>query len=60
MAKSIRGEVELDAKQIGQAGDLWAILLMAGYTLETQIIKKKDARLGTEDKILFTIMTEDK
>jgi hypothetical protein len=46
---------------MGQASDLWAILLSAGYTLETKIVKRKTDRVtpsGTEDKIVFTIMTE--
>lgn len=61
MANVIHGEIELDTKMMGQASDLWAILLSAGYTLETRIVKRKTDRVtpsGTEDKIVFTIMTE--
>lgn len=61
MAKLIHGEIELDARTLGQASDLWAILLQAGYTLETQIVKRKTDRAtptGTDDKVVMTIMTE--
>ena len=61
MAQVIHGEIELDTKMTGQASDLWAILLLAGYTLETRIVKRNTDRVttsGTEDKIVFTIMTE--
>lgn len=61
MANIIHGEIEIDTKMTGQASDLWAILLAAGYTLETRVVKRKTDRItpsGTEDKIVFTIMTE--
>lgn len=61
MAKLIHGEFELDVKQMGQASDLWAILLSAGYTLETRMEKRMTDHVthgGMEEKIVFTIMTE--
>lgn len=61
VANLVHGEIELDTKLMGQASDLWSILLFAGYTIETRIVKRKTDRVtqsGTEDKIVFTIMTE--
>lgn len=61
MEKLIHGTIELDALKMGHASDLWGILLCAGYTVETSIKKTKTDRVtqnGTEDKIVFKIMTE--
>ena len=56
MEKVIHGELRLDGKMMGQAGDLFCILLTAGYTIETRI--KKDA-FNQNGEIIFTIMKED-
>lgn len=57
MAKIVHGEVRLNAKNIGQACDLMAILVSNGYVLE---IQKIDDFTKCKDEIIFTIMTEDK
>lgn len=56
MAKVIHGEVKLDGKMMGQAGDLFCILLSAGYVLEAKLEKNPIKQNG---EILFTIMKED-
>lgn len=56
MAKVIHGEFKLDGKMMGQAGDLFCILLSAGYVVETKLNKDVPNPNG---EILFTIMKED-
>lgn len=55
MAKVVHGEIKLKEKMMGQAGDLFCILLSAGYTVEVKI--KKDFTPNNGD-IVFIIMTE--
>lgn len=60
MAKCIRGEIRLDAKSMGQASDLFCILLTAGYVLETKIVEDFSNNFaGQKGQIVFTIMTEE-
>lgn len=55
MAKVVHGEIKLDRKMIGQASDLFTILLNAGYVLEVRIV---DDFAKPNGEIIFTIMTE--
>lgn len=55
MAKLIHGEIKLPKRMIGQASDLFSILLTAGYTLE---VKLEDDFAKPNNEIIFTIMTE--
>lgn len=57
MAKVIHGEIKLQEKMMGQASDLFCILLTAGYTVEAKL--KKDFA-PNNGEIIFTIMKEDK
>ena len=57
MAKIVHGEVRLNAKNMGQACDLMAILVSNGYVLE---IQKIDDFTKSKDEIIFIIMTEGK
>ena len=55
MAKVIHGEIKLKEKMMGQASDLFCILLTAGYTVE---VKLKNDFAPNNGDIIFTIMTE--
>jgi hypothetical protein len=55
MAKLIHGEIKLPIRMMGQASDLFSILLTAGYTLE---VKLADDFAKPNNEIIFTIMTE--
>ena len=55
MAHLIHGEIRLNAKSMGQASDLMAILVSNGYVLE---IQKVTDLVTNKDEIVFTIMTE--
>lgn len=55
MAHLIHGEIRLNAKRMGQASDLMAILVSNGYVLE---IQKITDLVKNKDEIVFTIMTE--
>jgi hypothetical protein len=55
MAKVIHGEIKLDSKMMGQASDLFCILLSSGYVLE---VKMNKDFTRPKDEIIFTIMTE--
>lgn len=55
MSKVVHGEIKLDRTMIGQASDLFTILLNAGYVLEVRIV---DDFAKPNGEIIFTIMTE--
>ena len=55
MAKVIHGKIKLNSKMMGQASDLFCILLSAGYVLEVKI---DEDFAKSKDEIIFTIMTE--
>ena len=55
MAKVVHGEIKLDGKMMGQASDLFCILLSAEYVLEVKLDKDFTK---PKDEIIFTIMTE--
>lgn len=55
MAKVVQGEIKLERKMMGQASDLFSILLTAGYVLE---VKLEDDFATNKSEIIFTIMTE--
>lgn len=57
MSMTVHGEIRLDKKMIGQACDLFSILITAGYVVEGRIVNDL---AKPKDEIIFIIMTEDK